>query len=318
MKRIFLLALLTTFVLSPLPDACGDEIVVACGEDLEPIVMPFGASTTCSISPASDSDLFTVIVPAGPARMVRLTIRSTSNNADPLVEIFGPDGFSDSFACSASTFSTCSASKLIELAPGTYTVLCSEGQADQTMGYQFGVEAYPPDAAPDLPYGASSGFTISPAVDYDWFRIPDVAAGALIRVTVSSSSNNADPRLEIVGADGAIHAADGCDASTFSTCSFQTNWTAPASGDYWIGLHEGAWDQNMAGSVSVQCLVGCGPAPSCPADLDGDGVVDAADLALLLVLWGPVGGLPGADLNDDGVIDAADLSTLLAAWGSCA
>ncbi len=48
-----------------------------------------------------------------------------------------------------------------------------------------------------------------------------------------------------------------------------------------------------------------------PADLDGDGAVGPADLALLLGAWG----LPGpADLNGDGVVDAADLASLLGAW----
>ncbi|MSR40664.1 MAG: hypothetical protein EXS10_02025 [Phycisphaerales bacterium] len=47
-----------------------------------------------------------------------------------------------------------------------------------------------------------------------------------------------------------------------------------------------------------------------PADLNGDGVVDAADLAILLNCWSQ----PCADLNGDGTTDAADLSILLNAW----
>lgn len=57
-------------------------------------------------------------------------------------------------------------------------------------------------------------------------------------------------------------------------------------------------------------------ASSCPADLNGDGTVDAADLATMLGAWGPNPGSP-ADLNDDGVVNAADLATLLGAWGLC-
>jgi len=51
---------------------------------------------------------------------------------------------------------------------------------------------------------------------------------------------------------------------------------------------------------------------SLPADLNGDGVVDGADLGLLLGQWGSDG---PADLNDDGVVDGADLGLLLGAWG---
>ena len=55
---------------------------------------------------------------------------------------------------------------------------------------------------------------------------------------------------------------------------------------------------------------------SCPADLDGDGDVDAADIAELLVAWGANPGHP-ADFDGDGDVDAADLAELLAAWGRC-
>ena len=48
-----------------------------------------------------------------------------------------------------------------------------------------------------------------------------------------------------------------------------------------------------------------------PADLNGDGQVDGADLGLLLVDFGSNG--PG-DLNADGVIDGADLGLMLTEW----
>lgn len=51
-----------------------------------------------------------------------------------------------------------------------------------------------------------------------------------------------------------------------------------------------------------------------PADLNGDLVVDAADLALLLGAWGPNPGNP-ADINGDGVVNASDLALLLGTWG---
>ena len=56
-------------------------------------------------------------------------------------------------------------------------------------------------------------------------------------------------------------------------------------------------------------------APPCPADLSGDGVVDASDLGIFLAYWGPK---PNAgDLNEDGVVDAVDLGLLLSMWGPC-
>jgi hypothetical protein len=54
----------------------------------------------------------------------------------------------------------------------------------------------------------------------------------------------------------------------------------------------------------------------CPADLSGDGAVDAADLAILLGGWGACGGC-AADLDGDGMVAAADLAILLGSWGGC-
>lgn len=56
-----------------------------------------------------------------------------------------------------------------------------------------------------------------------------------------------------------------------------------------------------------------------PGDLDGDGGVDGADLAILLGGWGPCGGVKKggctADLDNDGDVDGADLAILLGSWG---
>jgi hypothetical protein len=51
----------------------------------------------------------------------------------------------------------------------------------------------------------------------------------------------------------------------------------------------------------------------CPADFDGDGDVDTADLLFLLGAWGT----PDGDVDGDGDTDTADLLALLAAWGEC-
>lgn len=46
-------------------------------------------------------------------------------------------------------------------------------------------------------------------------------------------------------------------------------------------------------------------------DLNGDYIVDGADLGALLAQWGSTG---SADLNDDGTVDGADLGILLGNW----
>ena len=60
----------------------------------------------------------------------------------------------------------------------------------------------------------------------------------------------------------------------------------------------------------ASCLVSI----PCPADLNGDSVVGASDLATLLAAWGGTG---SADINGNGSVGAEDLAALLAGWGNC-
>ncbi len=53
--------------------------------------------------------------------------------------------------------------------------------------------------------------------------------------------------------------------------------------------------------------------PVCLGDLNDTGVVDGADIAILLGEWG----LAGGDLNGDQTTDAADLAILLGVFGPC-
>ena len=55
----------------------------------------------------------------------------------------------------------------------------------------------------------------------------------------------------------------------------------------------------------------------CAGDLNIDGVVNGADLGLMLSSWGPCGSNCNSDLNSDNVVNGADLGLLLSAWGIC-
>jgi len=70
---------------------------------------------------------------------------------------------------------------------------------------------------------------------------------------------------------------------------------------------------NAFGYFDDLAIAAVAPTSACPPDLNGDGIVDAADLAALLGAWGIAGG----DVNGDGTTDAADLASLLGAWGPC-
>jgi hypothetical protein len=59
------------------------------------------------------------------------------------------------------------------------------------------------------------------------------------------------------------------------------------------------------------------PPPECPGDANGDLVVNAADLSVLLANFGfPATGPGSGDFNADGQCNSADLSVLLSAFGS--
>lgn len=58
--------------------------------------------------------------------------------------------------------------------------------------------------------------------------------------------------------------------------------------------------------------------PKPTPDLNGDGIVNAADIGILLAAWGPCPSQPQtcpADLNGDGVVNASDLGIVLGQWG---
>ena len=75
------------------------------------------------------------------------------------------------------------------------------------------------------------------------------------------------------------------------------------------GWRGGSWEPDAAG----------GPGGGdCPTDVDGEGEINAFDLANLLGAWGPV--TPGSaclDADGNGFIEAFDLAVLLGAWGPC-
>ena len=97
--------------------------------------------------------------------------------------------------------------------------------------------------------------------------------------------------------------------STLYNFAFDAS-TAPVAGNATIGLFKpGA--AGAANSIDIATLVPSGP--SNPADLNGDGTVNGADLAALLGNWGGTG---SSDINGDGTTNAADLALLLSAWSA--
>ena len=78
------------------------------------------------------------------------------------------------------------------------------------------------------------------------------------------------------------------------------------------GTSTGASDV-FAARIGADGVVGPS-AESVFGDLDGDGIVSAPDLSIILSTWGAAGG--AADLDGDGTVGAADLALLLGAWSA--
>jgi hypothetical protein len=73
------------------------------------------------------------------------------------------------------------------------------------------------------------------------------------------------------------------------------------------GLYYGHYDACSTRNVTVEFV------DPCPADLNGDDIVNGADLGLLLSAWGTA----EQDITGDALTDGTDLGILLASWGAC-
>ncbi|MBL9121226.1 MAG: VCBS repeat-containing protein [Phycisphaerae bacterium] len=87
----------------------------------------------------------------------------------------------------------------------------------------------------------------------------------------------------------------------------ETLIAAELNGDTTLDL---AVTNALSNDVTLLLNESCMP-PANPADLNGDGVVNAVDLAILIGAWGGAG---LGDINGDGTTDAVDLALLIGSW----
>ena len=142
------------------------------------------------------------------------------------------------------------------------------------------------------------------------------ASGSTSVQTCSDVTGSVDSRIAVLTECGnpATTLAcddDGCTAGATPYTS-KVTFDAAAGQTYYFAV--GGYSVATTGPFNVEIVV---PAPpACPADLNQDGVVNGADLGLMLGSWGPCPGCP-ADLNQDGIVNGADLGLLLGSWGPC-
>jgi len=139
----------------------------------------------------------------------------------------------------------------------------------------------------ELPAGASVPAESTVTFDLD-VNDPDVQS------FLARSLDAGNLQLSITSLHAASGGPGGGDGVTYPAYFTKEDPLAPAFG--------------QAPQLSLDVTV----LPENPADLDGDGVVGASDLALLIGQWGQVG--TSADFAGDGV-GADDLAFLIGAWG---
>ncbi|MCB9837836.1 MAG: hypothetical protein H6813_00715 [Phycisphaeraceae bacterium] len=97
-------------------------------------------------------------------------------------------------------------------------------------------------------------------------------------------------------------------------CQSGLNWVFIPGNGSWFNL----CSFGVSGDLVIRTIIDpMGAPPACPEDLNGDNVVDTADLGLLLAVFGQTPpSIAEADINNDGTCDTADLGILLAAFGT--
>jgi len=168
-----------------------------------------------------------------------------------------------------------------------------------------------------------TAYAVGGVRDTDWYHVElaDPDGDGVERVTATLTSEFPGVCFIVDGALECQHevVAGGC--SDHSQNIEVATIELPAPDVYFVFVAAGTCDQSgiFEGypcgtlndyTLTIECT---GP---CPEDFNGDGVADAADLAMILGNWGPCCGCP-EDLNDDCVVDAADLALLLGSWGPC-
>jgi hypothetical protein len=141
------------------------------------------------------------------------------------------------------------------------------------------------------------------------------ASGLMTVQNCADTGATVDCRLAVMTQCGVVSSTigcddDGCTGAAPYTSQLEVNVNAGQT----VYIAVGGFDAAATGPFNVEIIAPT--APPCPADLNGDGAVNGADLGLMLGAWGACPGC-AADLNADGVVNGADLGLLLGSWGAC-
>ena len=131
---------------------------------------------------------------------------------------------------------------------------------------------------------------------------------------IFDSTLRVDPDLAVLDVNGSTVLAS-VDANGLGGDETLASVTLPAAGTYYVRVRSvsaagAAQIYDLTGSITIDAV-----AAGCVADLNGDMIVDTADLGILIANFGTAG--PVADLNNDMLVDTADLGILIGVFGTC-
>ncbi len=167
------------------------------------------------------------------------------------------------------------------------------------------------------------GIGVNAAGDLDGDGVPDLAVGAfndddganqagavwLLFLNADGTVKSHKKLSKLTPGLGAIIGVD--DMFGTSVCSLG-DLNGDGKPEFAIGANFDTIAGNGAGSLSIVSLDLCSAAVL--GDVDGDGVVNASDLGLLLGSWGRCSANCTADFDANGQVNAADLAVLLGNW----
>jgi alpha-tubulin suppressor-like RCC1 family protein len=164
-------------------------------------------------------------------------------------------------------------------------------------------------AVPIAPLGASSGLDVS-LIDADGDGDRDIVS---VQRTVGTQSAAVLVRIDTTGAGGPLTIGEETDLGANAPILSTRGDLDGVGGEDLFLVDQASSFMGGSGAPVAKPYLG-DPGNACPADIDGDGQVNAKDLSAVLAQWGATG---NADTNNDGLVDGKDLAAVLSGWGSC-
>lgn len=259
-----------------------------------------------------------------------------SGYTNPLVALGPPERFTgEGIAPGAVTpFQPCfGANEIVSIGAGGQLTLAFDPPLRDQPNNPFGIDfivfgnsfftdaAYPTGVVNAL---ALDGGTIQVSADGNtWISVPNILADALFPTMGFVDAPPYSPMSGAIPTDPNTPVDPSWTAAALSGKSFAelVEIYAGSAGGAGVDLASVGLTQ----AIAVRIMVPSGFHPNVeidaiarvralghPADIDGNGAVDGADLAAVLSAFGTV--FPAADIDQSGFVDGADLAAVLAGW----